>query len=79
SHRAIWRIQSRRGSNRRWMKVQWQVKASLALPRDAWIAVRTMQTANIPPGSYIVNTKGVAPPLQGKRPVKPSLRFPANT
>ncbi|PDS69666.1 hypothetical protein CO651_22565, partial [Rhizobium phaseoli] len=25
SHRATWRIQNRRGSNRRWMKVQWQV------------------------------------------------------
>ncbi|NKJ97125.1 hypothetical protein GFM14_37490, partial [Rhizobium leguminosarum bv. viciae] len=26
SHRATWRIQNRRGSSRRWMKVQWQVK-----------------------------------------------------
>ncbi|MES4993869.1 hypothetical protein ABVB70_26615, partial [Agrobacterium radiobacter] len=25
SHRATWRIQNRRGSNRHWMKVQWQV------------------------------------------------------
>ncbi|TBY12098.1 hypothetical protein E0J21_06535, partial [Rhizobium laguerreae] len=25
SHRATWRIQNRRGSSRRWMKVQWQV------------------------------------------------------
>ncbi|MBA4774279.1 MAG: hypothetical protein H2044_01310, partial [Rhizobiales bacterium] len=26
SHRAKWRIENRRGSNRRWMKVQWQVR-----------------------------------------------------
>ncbi|MGO8055278.1 hypothetical protein AB9E30_33900, partial [Rhizobium leguminosarum] len=32
SHRATWRIQNRRGSNRRWMKVQWQVMASRVGP-----------------------------------------------
>ncbi|TBY05277.1 hypothetical protein E0J21_19735, partial [Rhizobium laguerreae] len=29
SHRATWRIQNRRGSSRRWMKVQWQVSPPL--------------------------------------------------
>ncbi|NKN09967.1 hypothetical protein GFL43_34920, partial [Rhizobium laguerreae] len=28
SHRATWRIQNRRGSSRRWMKVQWQVSVT---------------------------------------------------
>ncbi|NKM14620.1 hypothetical protein GFL85_27000, partial [Rhizobium laguerreae] len=31
SHRATWRIQNRRGSSRRWMKVQWQVTLTEAL------------------------------------------------
>ncbi|MDX0833802.1 hypothetical protein GOD82_28610, partial [Sinorhizobium medicae] len=31
SHRAKWRNENRRGSNRRWMKVQWQVTASGAI------------------------------------------------
>lgn len=34
SHRAKWRIENRRGSNRRWMKVQWQVSSTQR--RDAY-------------------------------------------
>ncbi|MGO8055493.1 hypothetical protein AB9E30_35055, partial [Rhizobium leguminosarum] len=36
SHRATWRIQNRRGSNRRWMKVQWQVNAPKTFLMFVW-------------------------------------------
>ncbi|WP_210214691.1 hypothetical protein, partial [Sinorhizobium meliloti] len=49
SHRAKWRNENRRGSNRRWMKVQWQVTAATGVTSE-----RSSDSLAAPPGNHAI-------------------------
>ncbi|RVU05509.1 hypothetical protein EOS93_30485 [Rhizobium sp. RMa-01] len=46
SHRATWRIQNRRGSNRRRMKIQWQVTSSIPWCPPIWVDTSCQSSLN---------------------------------